>query len=190
VFSFEHAQTSGIDGRDWDRSLPGAMTVDAVHRSVLLRFPSAAEAIKERLDAGLAIERAEVLLEFDGTEIIPEGYISRNNLGEMKWRENPPQWHVVAWALRRPWIADKEQGPTFNAYLNGAGFWAKYGAADAEKDRFVTRFGPFELSHLVREARLDITAVLSDPAAHRRKRLPAKEARNLRCSLSRCLRSL
>ena len=37
------------------------------------------------------------------------------------------------------------------------------GAADAEKDRFVTRFGPSELSHLVREARLDITPVLSDP---------------------------
>ena len=57
----------------------------------------------------------------------------------------------------------KEQGPTFNAYLNGAGYWTKYGAADVEKDRFATRFGPSELSQSHPHARLDITAVLNDP---------------------------
>ena len=142
VLTFERAQTAGMDGRDWDKSFPGAMTVDAVHRAVLLRFPSTAETIKEQIDAGLTIERVQVMLDYDGTEIVPEGYISRNKLGEKKWRENPPQWHIVAWALRRPWIADKERGPTFNAYLNGTGYWARYGASDTNKDRFVTRFGP------------------------------------------------
>ena len=164
VLTFEQAQTAGMDGREWDKSFPGAMTVDAVHRAVLLRFPSTAETIKEQIDAGLTIERVEVVLDYDGTEIVPEGYISRNSLGEKKWRENPPQWHIVAWALRRPWIADKERGPTFNAYLNGTGYWARYGASDTDKDRFVTRFGPSELSHSVREGRLDVTAVLNDPA--------------------------
>ena len=118
----------------------------------------------EQIDAGLIIEKVEVVLDFDGTEIVPEGYLSRPGLGEKKWKENPPQWHVVAWALRRPWIADKELGPTFNAYLNGAGFWAKYGASDTDKDRFAPRFGPSELSNRVQQGRLDVTAVLNDPA--------------------------
>jgi hypothetical protein len=41
--SSEQVQTAGIDGRDWDKSFPGAMTVDAVHRAVLICFPSTAE---------------------------------------------------------------------------------------------------------------------------------------------------
>ena len=69
-------------------------------------------------------------------------------------------WHgPSAWL----WIADKERGPTFNAYLNGIGYWARYGASDTDKDRFLTRFGPFELSHVVREGRVDVTAMLTDP---------------------------
>jgi hypothetical protein len=127
VHTFEQAQTAGMDGREWDKSFPGAMTVDAVHRTVLLRFPSTAEAIKARLDAGLSIEKVELVLDFDGTEILPSGD-NISQMGQQQWRENPPQWHVVAWAMRRPWIADKERGPTFNAYLNGAGYWGKYGA--------------------------------------------------------------
>jgi hypothetical protein len=73
VHTFEQAQTAGSDGREWDKSFPGAMTVDAVHRTVLLRFPSTAEAIKARLDAGLSIEKVELVLDFDGTEILPSG---------------------------------------------------------------------------------------------------------------------
>lgn len=34
----EHHETVGIDGRDWDSSVSGATTIDAVHRQVLLRF--------------------------------------------------------------------------------------------------------------------------------------------------------
>jgi hypothetical protein len=164
VLTFEKAETAGIDGREWDMSFPGAMAVDAVHRSVLLRFPSTAEAIKAQLDLGLRIEKVEIVLDYDGTEIVPNGYLCRNGLGETKWKEDPPQWHLLAWALRRPWIADKKQGPTFNAYIDGAGYWAKYGAADTDQDRFFARFGPAELSHLVREGHLDVTAVLNDPA--------------------------
>ena len=140
------------------------------------------------------------MLDYDGTEIVPEGYICRNNLGEKKWRENPPQWHIVAWALRRPWIADKERGPTFNAYLNGIGYWARYGASDTDKDRFLTRFGPSELSHSVRlraprchrrAQRSGIRSGSRNTVAADRRKWPAPEkTRNLRCSLSRRLRSL
>src|SRR5262245_53227658 len=129
ALTFETVQVAGIDGREWDKRFPGAMTVDAVHRAVLLRFPSTAEGIKRQIDTGLSVERLELVLSFDGTEIAPEGYLSRTGLGEKKWRENPPQWHVVAWALRRPWMTDRDRGPTFNAYVNGAGYWAKYGAS-------------------------------------------------------------
>src|SRR5439155_4123841 len=162
VLSFEQSQTAGMDGREWDKSFPGTMTMDAVHRTVLLRFPHTAEAIKAQLDAGFSIDKVEVVLKYDDTEILPSGYDSQ--MGQQKWRENPPQWHVVAWALRRPWIANRERGPTFNAYLNGCGYWARYGASDTDRDRFFARFGPSELSHLVSEGRLDVTAVLNDPA--------------------------
>ena len=66
----------GLTGANGTSS--GAMTVDAVHRTVLLRFPSTAEKIKGQLDAGLIVERVEVVLDFDGTEIVPEGYVCRN----------------------------------------------------------------------------------------------------------------
>jgi hypothetical protein len=163
VLTVEQAQTAGIDGREWDKTFPGAMTVDGVHRAVLLRFPSAAERIKARLEAGLTITKVEVALDYAHHEIVPQGYTSRTGLGESKWKADPPRWHVVAWVLRRPWVSGTEQGPTFNAYLNGAGYWTKYGAADVERDRFVTRFGPSELSQSNPHARLDITAALSDP---------------------------
>ena len=39
------AETATIDGRNWDKPFVGGRTVDAVHRSVLLRFPSMAESI-------------------------------------------------------------------------------------------------------------------------------------------------
>ena len=32
------------------------------------------------------------------------------------------QRHAVAWALRQPWIADRERGPTFNASVNGLAY--------------------------------------------------------------------
>ena len=159
--TIEQSQTAGIDGREWDKTFPDSMTVDAVHRAVLLRFPSTAEAIKAKLEAGLTIAKVEVALEYAHHEIVPQGYIGAG-VGASKWNADPPRWHVIAWALRRPWVAGKEQGPTFNAYLSGAGYWTKYGAADAEKDRFVTRFGPSELSQSHPQALLDITAVLND----------------------------
>ena len=163
VATFRQAQTAGIDGREWDQSFPSATTVDAVHRAVLIRFPFTAERIKVALDLGLTIERVEIVLEFDGTEIVPNGYLSRPHLGKEKWEERPPQWSIVAWPLRRPWAVSNERGPTFNAYINGFGYWARYGASDTNTDRFPTRFGPFELSHVAREAKIDVTAVFADP---------------------------
>ncbi len=162
TLTLDQAESAGIDGRDWDRCFPGATTFDAAQRSVLLRFPGATEQIAARLRQGLAVAKAEVVLEHAGYEINPSGYTCRTGLGEQRWRENPPKWHVLAWALRRPWHADAESGPTFNAYINGAGYWERYGASDPDQDRFAKPFPPAELSTYQPEARIDVTPALTN----------------------------
>jgi len=157
------AQTAGIDGRAWDRTFPGATTMDAAQRSVLLRFPGAAAQIAARLNEGYTIAKAEVALTFASTELAPEGYIIRTGSMITAMKANPPQWHVIGWVLRKPWIADKALGPTYNAEINGAGYWAKYGASDTTRDRFPQQFGPAELSTKQQEGRLDVTPVLTQP---------------------------
>ena len=139
----------------------GGRTVDAVHRSVLLRFPDAADTIAILLRKGKILLKAELSLQYDGYEILPAGYTCREGLGQKLWTENPPTWHVHAWPLRQPWIADKATGPTFNASVNGRRYWARYGATDLERDRWADLMGPQELSVSAREARFDITRLLA-----------------------------
>lgn len=161
LFEVIDSETATIDGRDWDTPIVGGRTVDAVHRSVLLRFPDAADTIAMLLRRGKILLKAELSLQYDGYEIVPEGYTCREALGRKLWTENPPTWHVHAWPLRRPWIADKQTGPTFNASVNGRRYWARYGAADAERDRHEGLLEPQELSVASREARFDITRLLA-----------------------------
>ena len=155
------AETAGIDGRDWNATYPGATTFDAVHRAVLVRFPDIAQTLKPHLDAARRIARVELHLDYASHETAPEGYLVREALGRSKWEQDPPRWHVVAWALRRPWIADREAGPSFNAHVKGAGHWTRYGAGDLKDDRYASRFGPAELSVYARRARIDITALVT-----------------------------
>ena len=58
------SETATIDGRIWDKPMVGGKTVDAVHRSVLLRFPAMAEPIAARLAKGFDIARAELVLAY------------------------------------------------------------------------------------------------------------------------------
>ena len=157
--TIETTETVGIDGREWNKSFPNAHTADAVHRSVLLRFPGVAQRIADRLTAGGSIDRVEVVFDFDGVTGAT-GYEVRNMTDLVK---NPPRWHYVAWALRRPWAAATGvPAPTFNAYLDGAGYWAKYGAQDEKADRYPTQFGPTEVSQEHPQGRMDVTALLTD----------------------------
>ena len=80
------------------------------------------------------------------------------------WAKDSPRWHAVAYALRKPWLADAQRGPTFNAAINGQLFWAKYGAQDLRQDRYEKQFGPAEVSAANTVGRLDVTAALNDPA--------------------------
>jgi len=153
----------------------GAIAFDAIHRSLLVRFPDAAERIAAQIDKGFRLTKLEILLPFRHTEFEPPGdrnkpdpaggYSYRLNWGVgALWVKKPARWHAVAWALRKPWAADEKLGPTYNAYVNGAGYWAKYGAADEDRDRFPRRFGPTEVSHKQAVGRVDVTAAVTDEA--------------------------
>jgi len=155
---------------------PGGLVMDAIHRSLLVRFPGAAEGIAAQVQQGYTVQKVEVALPFLDNELMPEGqsamsnrppaegYMFRVNWGVMEaYKAVDPNWHAVAWALRKPWSADAHTGPTFNAYINGAGYWAKFGAQDTAQDRFPQRFGPAEVSAKSPEGRLDVTALLVDP---------------------------
>src|SRR6185312_2418645 len=97
------SETATIDGRHWDTPIVGGNTFDALHRSVLLRFPTAADEIGDFLRAGHVLVHAELALGYGGYEIVPDGYLCRDELGRKVWTENPPGWHVEAFPLRHPW---------------------------------------------------------------------------------------
>ncbi len=164
-------ETKGFGGgpvADWrDPAKPGAIACDAVHRSLLVRFPGAAESIAAALGQGKTIVRVELVLPYRGTEIFPSvDYKNPTGMSFLgrQWAKKEPCWHAVAWALKQPWLADRELGPTYNAFINGAGYWAGFGAREAGKDRVPQHFGPAPLNKESPEARLDITASLNDPA--------------------------
>ena len=131
LFEVSDSETATINGRQWDAPIVGGRTVDAVHRSVLLRLPGAADDIALLLRKGRLLAKAKLVLAYDGYEIVPEGYTCRDGLGRPLWTADPPTWHVEAWPLRVPWHTDAELGPTFNAAVNGRRYWARYGATNS-----------------------------------------------------------
>lgn len=151
----------------WDGVKPGPLAFDAVHRSLLVRFPDAAEKIAA---AGKAVAKVELVLPFLDEELWPtgsggadypsaDGYRYRTNWDcDKLYRAQRPNWHAVAHVLRKPW-----QSPTYNAASAGA-FWKRFGASDTTEDRFPSELGPTEVSSYKPEGRMDVTAVLTDPA--------------------------
>lgn len=146
---FDAAETVQISGfqEGWHEPSTERLRFDAAHRRLLVRFPDAAERIARRLRAGHRITRVELLLRFKKTELYPKGYAQRNSFGVWKmYREVRPSWHAVAWPLRRPWTADPELAPTFNAWIRGTAYWGEPGAESKKADRFDRRFGPTNVS--------------------------------------------
>lgn len=143
---------------------PGALVFDAVHRSLLVRFPGCAQEIASKLAAGNRISKLELLLDYFDTELWPEGYIVPPALGSIgsKWRDTQPNWNAVAFALRKPWKADPTDGPTYNAYINGKGFWKEYGAANKDFDRFVPELGSAEVSSSQPVGAIDVTDTVNN----------------------------
>jgi len=149
TMTLDGAETAQISGfmEGWDEPILDQRRFDAAHRRLLVRFPDAAEAIADKLEQGYRVEKAELLLPFRRTELYPQGYRQRNSFGVGKmYEEVRPKWHAIAWALRHPWTADEELGPTFNAWINDAAFWQHAGAQSDESDRYPHQFGPAEVS--------------------------------------------
>jgi len=166
IYNGSHPMALWNPAKRTNGAKPGGLVFDAVHRSLLVRFPSAAESIAAQVARGYVVRHAELVLPYRADEYATEGYYDppgMSFLGAM-WVNDPPQWHAVAWALRKPWTADAKTGPTFNAYINGAGYWTKYGAQDTAHDRYPNRFGPAEVSAQHTMGRMDVTALLTDPA--------------------------
>lgn len=151
---------------DWSTDKPGAPVFDAVHRSLLLRFPGAAEKIAEAVKQGQLVQKVEVAFDFVDTEYFPMDYVLPSGMSFMGdlWVKKQPRWHAVAWALRQPWKADAKFGPTFNASVNGRRYWGHFGAQSEEMDRLPTSFGPTELSFKTAQNRMDITPLFADAA--------------------------
>jgi len=128
---------------------PGALVVDALHRRALVRFPDFAAAVHAHMAKGWRIQRVELLLPYRDAEFWPFDYAMPSGMSFLgdAWVRVPPRWHVVAWPLRRPWTADPEIGPTYNAWIAGSAHWQRFGAQDKESDRFPVRFGPVEVSY-------------------------------------------
>ena len=154
---------------------PGALAFDALNRSAVVRFPNAAEKIAALINAGKKIDKVEIVLPFLDEELFPvakqpdwpqsDAYDYKSTFGTFdNWVASRPTWHAIAYALRKPWTADEEVGPTFNAAINGALYWKKYGAQDPNEDRVDKTFGPAEVSYKNPDGRLDVTASLTDPA--------------------------
>ena len=159
----------------WDGIKPGPLAFDAVHRNLLVRFPASAQKIAEALAKGQTIEKVELVLPYLDEEIWPtgqgadypcaDGYRYRTNWDADKlYRAQRPNWHAIAYALRKPWQADPKIGPTYNAAINGAVYWKRFGASDTNEDRFSAQLGPVEVSSYKPEGRLDVTAVVTDAA--------------------------
>ncbi len=148
--------------KPWD-STPGAIAFDAVHRSLLVRFPGCAQTIADRINQGQSVAKVELVLPFRGTECMTPGYEAPSSFVGDIWDRIVPRWHMVAWRLRRSWKADPGAGPTFNDAVKGRESWAMYGAQDERAGRFPVRFGPAEVSKQQSEA-IDVTAALTDVA--------------------------
>src|SRR5947208_15152193 len=73
VFEIPKHETTTIDGRQWETPMPGGMTVDAAHRSVLVRFPTAADDIADLLSRGRVMVRAELALGYGGYQSLAAG---------------------------------------------------------------------------------------------------------------------
>ncbi len=171
ALTFDHEMSAVIWARQssdtqarWlaEREQDKALFFDAVHRFLLLRFPGCAEAIAGKLAAGEEIISARLVLTWQDQEWLRTdyGYVHRGyRLKEME----PETWHARAWLLRRPWTADAEIGPTWDAHINGAGYWAAGGARDAEKDRWPEPLGEALLGKDNPTGSIDVTAALNRP---------------------------
>ncbi len=146
-------------------TLPGGLVFDAVHRSLMVKFPTASQQILDEIHRGFQITKIELVLPFRDTELWPEYYRTPTGLSFLgsTWKNTPPRWHAVGEFLRRPWENDPTYGPTFNANINGVSYWTKYGAQDATNDYFPGTYLA-EVSSAQPTGAIDLTTAIAAPS--------------------------
>lgn len=168
TLTFDEPMTAMVNARawdqthhEWDAGQGGELFFDAVHRFLLVRFPGSAEAVHAALAEGMRVESARLELRWKGQEFmrVAGGYGWRSYPYQGK---EPPEWHASVSALRRPWIDDPEVGPTWNAYLKGAGHWRLGGARDTVYDRYPGILDKVLLSENRPAAEAEVTALLRE----------------------------
>ncbi|MHB9026629.1 MAG: hypothetical protein ACYC7E_21055 [Armatimonadota bacterium] len=171
VLRFDQPMSTMVDIHHWDETkqqwLPakqqGDMFFDAVHRFLLLRFPGSAEAIHAKLREGYRVDEARLTFRWAKQEWERvEGY--QGWRGWMFKDKTPPDWHASVWALRRPWTDDAQVGPTWNAYINGAGYWRAGGGLDKSFDHFPRLLGETLLTARHPDGAVDVTSLLASAA--------------------------
>ena len=161
TLEFSQCRTAALDPAEWDQAFVGKLYFDAL-RPLLVQFPGLAEQVHAKLAEGYEVERVELRLKWTKTEgARPQR--GRHGWGAEKAYTNyPGKWSVVARPILKPWTAEPgDLAPTFNAYLPGAGFWARGGAREPGKDVGKTSFGPAPLHLKATEAVLDVTPLLT-----------------------------
>ncbi len=164
---FDAPMTALISARYWDQTQEQWLSdadrerplfFDAVHRFLLIRFPGCAASLHEQLAAGNEIVSAKLVMSWTGQE-----FLRVKDYSVRTWpiaEEDPPEWHARTWLLRQPWTDDPEIGPTWNAWLNGLGYWREGGAFDAGHDRFAEPLGDALVCERKPVGEVDVTATL------------------------------
>ncbi len=168
--SFTEPAVAMVNARAWDQTHhewvadadAGRLFYDGIHRFLLLRFPESAELIADKLREGYAIESAELRLTYDGQEWgRVEGYSSRN-WSLIRKGVQMPNYSARVYALNRNWMDDPELGPTWNAYINGSGYWRAGGARTAGVDRHPEPLGVAGVSSNNINGVINVTDMLTD----------------------------
>ncbi len=168
ILRFDVPMTAKINARAWDdtqhqwhKGTADERYFDAIHRFLLVRFPGSAEAIYAKLAAGYTLESARLALTWHKQEWERvEGYADRQ-WSLVRAGTPPAHWHGRVYALRRPWTDDPKIGPTWNAYINGAGYWRLGGARDAATDRVEPPLGKVGLWKEQPTGMLDVMRTLT-----------------------------
>jgi len=168
---FSEPMATIVYARRWDetqqqwmdkREARSPLFFDAAHRFLLLRYPGCAEAISEKLAAGHRVASTKLVMQFEKQEWMRAGMGYKHRSWPLKGKP-VDQWHGQVWLLRRPWVSDAELGPTWNAYINGAGYWKAGGGWDRTADRSSEPLGQALLSKEHPTGEVDVTAALTAP---------------------------
>jgi hypothetical protein len=156
------AQTAVLDPVSWQSVLTKERYFDAI-RPLLVRFPGIADVVAAKVREGYAIEKAELVLEWEKQEgARPER--GRHGWGsEDAYTKDPGRWSAYATPLTKPWsVDDPTLGPTADAYVSGRGYWRRLCALDAPADSLAWRATPRPLHAESPVATLDVTALLGE----------------------------